>query len=207
MRDVAQSIRDKQRAWLQTVIASHRVKPTPLARAAGIAPTTLTRKLNDPNDTAILSELTIARICSFLGISHPNFTDDAPATVGFADQEAEPYEPSAAEPLDALIKAAVGGRLHIVPWVLRSRALEDEGYLPGDILIVDLNATAETGDIVCAQIYDWERPGKTRTVFRIFRAPYLVGAGSEPGARDPHLVDNRQVVIKGVVKFNLRAND
>ena len=205
MRDVAQGIRDKQRTWLQGVIASHGVKPTPLARAAGVAPTTLTRKLNDPDDTAILSELTIARICNFLGISHPNFTDDAPPT-GFNDQEAEPYDATPSDPLDALVRAAVAGRPHVVPWVLRSRALEDEGYKPGDIMIVDLNATAETGDIVCAQIYDWERPGRTRTVFRIYHSPYLVGAGPEAGARVPHLVDNRHVVIKGVVKFNIRSS-
>jgi DNA-binding Xre family transcriptional regulator len=205
MRDVAQGIRDKQRSWLQSVIADHGVKPTPLARAAGVAPTTLTRKLNDPDDTAILSELTIARICNFLGISHPNFTDDAPA-IGFSDQEAEPYEASLGDPLAAVVKAAIGDREHVVAWVLRSRALEDEGYKPGDILIVDLNRMAQAGDIVCAQLYDWERPGRTRTVFRIYHAPYLVGAGPEPGARIPHLVDNRTVMIKGVVKFNFRAS-
>jgi SOS-response transcriptional repressor LexA len=82
--------------------------------------------------------------------------------------------------------------------------MEDAGYMPGDILIVDLNAEPERGDCVCAQLYRWQ-VGTAETIFRIYEEPYLLAATRHPDLRKPLLVDNDRVVIKGVVTEILRA--
>jgi hypothetical protein len=205
MRDLAETLRRRQRDWLAEIMARFGIKPTPLAKAAGVAVTTITRKLNDPDDTAILSDLTVARICDYLKIAPPNFlSDDPPNLSGLREQEAEPYVAGAADPLMAAIQALTS-RPGVDPWRIKGRALEYEGYRPGDIAIVDLNATPRQGDIVCAQIYDWSQPNNTQTVFRRLEPPFLVGAGPEDAARKPRFIDNEAVIIKGVVVASLRV--
>jgi len=79
---------------------------------------------------------------------------------------------------------------------MRSMALAELGILPGDILVVDRNETARTGDVVCAQVYGPKNTAET--VFRLYREPmFLVGAG--PGARLPIIADGRGAQIRGVV--------
>ena len=47
--------REDQRAWLARVIAETGIAPTTLAIKAGLAPTTLTRFLNNPEHATALS--------------------------------------------------------------------------------------------------------------------------------------------------------
>jgi SOS-response transcriptional repressor LexA len=89
----------------------------------------------------------------------------------------------------------------MVPWTLRSRALEVAGYLPGDVLIVDLNARPDDGDVVCAQVYERDN---AETLFRIYEAPYLQAATYQRGLFKPLLVDGRRVVLRGVVVASIR---
>jgi SOS-response transcriptional repressor LexA len=100
--------------------------------------------------------------------------------------------------------ALAQGHGNLDPWTLKSRALESAGYLPGDILLVALGETPVAGDIVCAQIYDWNA-GKAQTVFRLFQPPYLIAATTEASLLRPHVVDDEKVVIKGVVMNSLRG--
>jgi len=202
MRDVAEKLRARQRDWLLKVTREHGIKPTPLAKAAGVAATTITRKLNDPNDTAILTDLTIARICEFLKIEPPNFLGEETPSArprGFAEPEASPYLLRDDDPMRGAIEAAIGKTFSRVAWELRGRALEHEGYRAGDVLIVDLNELPQAGDIVCAQIYNWQNPSQTETVFRLYEKPYLVVAGHVEGSRRPLAVDGDNVMIKGVI--------
>lgn len=103
------------------------------------------------------------------------------------------------------VAALVGNDPARAPWVLKSRALEVEGFRPGDVLVVDLNASAQAGDVVCAQIYDWQNHAATQTVFRVYEAPFLISAGYDRSDRKPRLVDGETVVIKGVVTGMVRA--
>jgi hypothetical protein len=204
MRDVAEKLRQRQRDWLQRIVREHGVKPTPLAKAAGVAATTLTRKLNDPHDTAILSELSVARIAAHLGIPAPNFlTDDEPR--GFAEGEAALWQAEDThDPVAAAIAAMTGGVLHKVAWELRSEALLYESYRPGDILIVNLNAAPKRGDIVLVQLYDWRNRAGTETVFRLYEPPFLIASGPVEAAKKPRLINTDEVGIKGVVEAMLR---
>lgn len=107
----------------------------------------------------------------------------------------------------ARVEAALGAlcpdRPHASVWQLSGSALELSGYRPGDFLIVDLEDEAEAGDVVCAQIYDWQA-ASARTVLRLYQPPYLVAAAKDPARYRPELVDNDKVVIKGVVVASFR---
>ena len=87
-------------------------------------------------------------------------------------------------------------------WTLQSAALDLAGYLPGDILMVDLNADPEDGDIVCAQSYD--RLGRAETIFRRFQKPFLTALSTQSNSFRPLIVDEDRVVIRGVVIATLR---
>ena len=69
---------------------------------------------------------------------------------------------------------------------------------------VALGETALSGDVVCAQVYDWST-GRAETVFRIFEPPYLVSASSDPQFLRPLVVDDDKVHIKGVVIQTYRS--
>ncbi|MDP3554853.1 hypothetical protein [Methylocystis sp.] len=192
--------RDEQRAWLLDLLARTGEAPTSLAHRAGLAPTTLTRFLNDPEHGTALSARTISAVEKAAGVRF-----GAGPQIALRDREAEPfvYE-QAGETMGAIVRAAVGVANGIDPWTLRSRALEAAGLMPGDTLIVDLNADPKAGDVVCAQVYEWAR-GKAETVFRIFEPPSLVSATLDPALRKPLFVDHHNIVIKGVVVASIRT--
>lgn len=213
MSNVVEELRRRQRDWLREIIARHGIAPTRLAKAAGLTPTTITRKVNDPSDTTILSEANVAKIVAYLGESAPVFFgsgvhDGASMALvnkhpGLREREAEPYMAALHDPLAQAI-AQLTTRDGVDAWTLQSRALEYEGYRPGDILIVDLNALPRPGDVVCAQLYDWQRSAGTQTVFRIYEPPYLVAAGPDEATRKPRLIDSENVAVKGVVMTSVR---
>jgi transcriptional regulator with XRE-family HTH domain len=205
MIDGVNELKERQIAWLRDMLARHGLKPTPLAERAGVNPSTLTRKLNGTDMGGPFTEATIAKIAAAFGEDYPTLSGGSGGgrSAGFRDTEAEPYVAVASDPLADAIRHLCD-RPGVDPWTLHSRALEYEGYRPGDIMIVDLNAEPRRGDVVCAQLYDWQRPGGTQTVFRLFEPPYLVGAGPDEASRKPRLIDNDSVAIKGVVLTSLR---
>lgn len=202
--------RDGVRAWLMDVLARSGETPTALARRAGIAQTTLTRFLNDP-DGPMLSLRTVARVAHVAG-SAPAGLDlavSSPAAArapGLEDAEAAPFRaPESLAPwLAAALDSIRQGRSAADVWQIRSRALEHVGVLPGDLVVVDLGMRAESGDVVCAQHYEWAR-ASAETIFRIYDPPYLLAASSDPEVRKPLVVDNERVIIKGVMLALLRA--
>jgi len=125
---------------------------------------------------------------------------------GFAE-DAVPYEAPQGDPLTSAVRAMIAGRRAADPWVIKTRALELAGYLPGDIVIVDLGEAPQPGDAVCAQANIDLRRGTAETVMRLFEragaATVLVGASVDPAFRQPIAVDDR-VAIKGVIVGMLR---
>jgi transcriptional regulator with XRE-family HTH domain len=187
------------REYVQLVVDRMGKAPTRIAKELGIAPSTLTRLLKSETPTATLHARTLRKLQDYSGIP-PLFGTDAsaPAPRGFAE-DAVPFDAKSADPaVSAAIKALIGWRKAADPWTIRTRALERIGYLPGDIVIVDLGRRPEAGDAVCAQVYDWRRAA-AETVMRLYEPPYLVAASLDEGLRRPLVVDNEQVIIKGVV--------
>jgi SOS-response transcriptional repressor LexA len=195
------SLRRKQLAWLNAVLEFSMWNVTRLAREAGVSQSTLAKFLNDPENLAQLSTNTVEKVSAVGGI-RPYETKPATTPRGIAEKEAIPFSSTDEQVGFSRLIAAMTAGNSLVPWVLNSRALEAFGYLPGDILIVDLNATAQDGDIVCAQLYD--RNGEAETVFRIFEHPFLVAATMDRKAIKPLLIDNSSVVIRGVVTSSHR---
>lgn len=99
-----------------------------------------------------------------------------------------------------------GGRPGMDIWQVRGNALALEGYREGDFLLVDHNAAdrAKSGDIVIAQIYDWQQAAAV-TVLRRYEPPVLVAAGFEPEDRKVYVVDGNNVAIKGIIIASWRG--
>lgn len=202
MLALVENARRKQLAWVEAILAHRNWKPSRLAREAGVDHSTISKWLNDPLNAAQLNTMTVEKLAIAGGI--PPYQTSAPATPrGLAESEAEPYR--ALEVEDAAsraVYAAKGGRNGVDPWILRSRALENAGYMPGDVLMVDLNAEPRDGDAVCAQVYD--KSGRAETVMRLFEKPFLVSATADAALRRPLLVDGIHVVVRGVVVASIR---
>jgi len=197
---VVESVRKKQLAWLRAILEHKGVKASRAAKEAGVNPGTLNKFLGDPLNAARLNTYTIEKLEKYGGIP-PFETGPVDVPRGFEEGEATPYDAAPGSPMAAAIAAIKGGRNGVDPWILNSRALEHAGYFPGDVLMIDLNRTAEDGDIVVAQIYD--RVGRAETVMRIYEHPYLIAATSDKDLMRPALVDNKTVQIRGVMTLRL----
>lgn len=202
MLALVENTRRKQLAWIEAILEHKGWNRTRLAKTAGVDPSTLSKFLTDPLNKSQLQTNSIEKIAAASGF-RPYFTEAPSRPEGLADIEAEPFDESSAPALvDVAVSALKSGRNGIDPWVMRSRALEHEGYLPGDILMVDLNMQPRSGDAVCAQIYDLQ--GKAETVMRIYEHPFLIAATSDPASRRPLLVDEERVLIRGVIVASFR---
>jgi hypothetical protein len=194
------------REWLMSLPAKTGRPLTTLAKEMGISPSTLTRPVRDGESwRGSLNAATIDKIVAHTGVSPPGMAGPVVRRAlrhGFSE-EAASYS-NDGSPLARAVGALIGQRNGVDPWVLKTRALEDAGYLPGDIVLVDLNGSPSPGDVVCAQKYDWQG-GPTETVWRIFDPPVLLGATRDIDARPkPLIVDNHNVAIKGVVVGMIR---
>jgi hypothetical protein len=187
-----------QRVWLAQLPAWTGKSLSRIAVEAGLDSGTLTKLANNPNYSGALSQDVIDAVCRTHGVPQPAGGEpDVPAARFFGEAEQVGYE-TADQHLARVIDALTGGRNAVEPWRLKSRALEAAGLMPGDILAVDLNLTPQDGDVVCAQIYDFER-GTAETIFRIFESGVLIAASSDPGLRRVYDERDRSVAIKGVV--------
>lgn len=201
MLAVVENVRRKQLAWVNAILADKGWKPARLAREAGIDHSTLGKFLRDGLNIAKLNTYTVEKIAAVTDIP-PYQTSRVERARGMAETEAEPFDATTTSDLRHVLEAMKAGRNGVDAWVLRSRALENAGYLPGDILMIDLNATPVSGDVVCAQVYD--RSGRAETVMRLYEDPFLVAASLDRNLMRPLLVDSERVVLRGVVINSLR---
>jgi len=187
----------QHREYLRRVIAHTGKRPTRLAKEIRVAASTLTRLLNE-SSTATLHARTISKLQEHSGIPFGGDAPVPPGPPGLAE-DAVPFDADAADPaVAAAIKALIGSRAAAESCTIRTRALECLGYLPGDIVIVELDRRPEPGDVVCAQVYVWGR-SEPETVMRIYEPPVLVGASYDEHLRRPLMIDDARVIIKGVV--------
>lgn len=189
------------RDFVRAVVEKTRTPPTRIATELNIAPSTLTRLLNEPeNGKATLRATTIAKLEAYSGLLAP--TLDSPEGVTPAHtlrEDATSFEPQSADAtVSAALKAIVANRKNISTWTIRSRALECAGFMPGDIVLVDQATMPRPGEPACAQVFNW-RGGAAETIMRISEPPYLVAATYDQVLRKPLLVDDDRVVIRGLI--------
>jgi hypothetical protein len=172
---------------------------TPLATAAKVPASSLSRLLKE-DSTSTLHARTLSKLEKFSGILLSAVIDTSSASVprGLAE-DAVPFDAEGADPaVSAAIRALIGSREHADSRTICSRALEGLGYLPGDIVIVDLRHNPVPGDVVCAQVYESDR-SEPETVMRIYRPPVLVAATFDEQLQRLLWVDDPRIKIEGVV--------
>lgn len=182
------------REYLRQILEQTGMKPTPLAEAVGLSPSTLTRVLKEGNTGAFRAD-TLSKLQDYI---RSHFGGDTSALLGLRGlaEEAVEFDAESADPTVATaVKALIGNR-EAVPRTIGNRALECRGYLPGDTVIVELGREPAPGDIVWAEV---SRVGRRdpETVMRIYAPPFLAVATLDR-TLGPIVVDAR-VIIKGVV--------
>jgi transcriptional regulator with XRE-family HTH domain len=199
-------IAKEQRNYVERVVTRSGWSMTELARKARIDHSTLSRFMGGGREGHALRHSTIRKIELATGLpfaaNSTTLVGPAGRTDGFGESEATPI--LMGETVDTLVLAALRNHNNADAWCLRSRALENLGYRPGDTLIVELGITPRAGDVVCAQVYDWSKGG-AETVFRSFQPPYLVAQSNDERLLRPLLVDDHAVIIKGVVTTQFRS--
>lgn len=196
---------DTTRAWLRYVIeqlnarrpADDPLSIRQLALGSKVDPSTLSRFLNNEDVEHDLSRATITKIERFTGVPFGAHADGRKELIA-REPEASAYVLDLKgndRRIDDAVRYMLQSQAGLDPWVLKTRALELAGYLPGDVVLVDLNAEPEDGDAVVAQHYDLQ----TETVFRIYQKPYLLAVAVDRMPRPPLVVDDRRVLIRGVV--------
>jgi hypothetical protein len=189
-------------AWVDWLCAKTGKSDAALARDAGLNVNYLYRKRADGT---VLGATQIRMLAEHYGMPGPD-TYLLPGTAGFSDEGAQ-YDATVQtnDPiLRQMIEVALKGRPNAAPWLLKTRAMEDAGYLAGDVVICDAAMLPKAGDAVVAKVYDL-RSGTTETIFRILEPPYLVAASSDPALRKPLLVDNERVIVVGTITQSFRA--
>jgi hypothetical protein len=206
--ELKRELQARQRVWLEEIIKATGKSASQIAEASGVSDTTLTRLLNNPDYEGTLSQLTIDRVKETFSVPGPEEyaggTGRRPKVLSFSEAERVAIS-GGATPLERVLKELTAGRNGADAWRLKTDALAAAGYLPGDVLIVDLNQVAAPQDAVCAQVHDW-KGGGAETVWRVFTPPFLVGAALDRTAYKPLLVDNDRVIIKGVVVAMFRPH-
>lgn len=196
-------LQDRQRAWLQWVIMQTGKRPAQIGREAEVSDTPLTRLLNNPDYPGTLSELTVERITSQLGVPGPA-EYLGPRKQSGADVPEREAELLGLDQLSDRAKNALGllgeGRQGIESWRLMTACLEGAGYFPGDLMLLDPNAPPNTGDAVCGIVRD----GEPELVWRLYDPPFLVAQPGRGMAPKPLLVDGDRVKLRGVVIASLR---
>lgn len=193
--------------WIKAVATHLNISVSELARRSGIAPSTLTRYVNDTTGTLTVTERTLDAIAGYSGVAkHVMPGNRMPP--GFGEPDALPLRDDEAVEYPAWVQPALeamrAGRNSVEPWVVKSRALDLLGVLPGDILLIDENRRPKAGDIVCAQVTELAS-GSTETVMRRYDPPFIVAHSAKMGPQRPELVDDERVIITGVEAGLLRA--
>lgn len=189
-------------AWVDWLLGRTGKTDASLAKDAGLNVNYLYRKRADGT---VLGATQIRMLAEHYGLPGPdNYL--LPGASGFSDEGAayDAATPGNDSVVKHMIEFALKGRPNAAPWVLKTRALESAGYLAGDIIISDQAIAPNAGDAVVAQVYD-VRSGTAETVFRLFEAPYLIAASSDPALRKPLLVDNERVIVLGVITQSFRS--
>jgi transcriptional regulator with XRE-family HTH domain len=191
------------RQWIRAVCQHMNMSPSQLATASGVAASTLTRYLNDPSGATGVSQKTLDAIAVFSGVAPHHFPGKRGSA--FAEPDAEPYEagPGETDPAHQAVLAWTKGVNGRDAWRMKGWGLDLSGVLPGDVLIIDQNRRAKAGDIVCAQIADWQT-GKAETVLRLYEAPYIMTNSAKLGPSRPMQVDDENISIRGVAVAVLR---
>lgn len=200
------------RDWLQRISNLTGKSLTRLATETGLAVSTLTRPVKEGDTgTSTLHAKTIKKLSEHTGVAPPGAEDgmlNGPRRPlrGF-QEDAEPFAPQNDDELTQAVRALLAAHPKAAPWLIKTRALELAGYLPGDVAVVLPEAAPGIGELVCARVnLDQRHAGDVvlRAYERAGAADVLVACSMDPFTRQPIAVDDR-VSILGVIGPMVRA--
>ena len=191
---------EAQRRYVERAIAQdpERRPASRIATDGGLNHTTLTEFLKTPGK--VLDALTIRTIAEVTGIQ-----PSADVTGGFGTgfgEDATPFDHKE-DGVDAHVAATIELFLksnpNAAPKILRTKALERDGFRAGDIVIFEQGVAPRVGDLVQAQVYDHDAGG-AHTVYRLLgRAGTLhLLMPAEGTSEETLLIDDRSVKLMAV---------
>lgn len=194
-------VRSQIRQWLLSILDERGMSPIQLAKMTGISPTTIYRAL-DPDSQFTATMRTLNKIAQKTG--------KAPPAVADVDSEAEAAvfrnDGHSVQRVDlpAQISKAYLNDLRFAALKVCDRSLELEGYMPGDIVVVDEDISPKSGDIVWAEIKP-SVPGASQTVLRLFEPPFLLSRAVERRVDQLPVLIDRSVRILGTAVEMVRS--
>jgi hypothetical protein len=186
-RTLRDSARAQQQSYIRGILAAnHGLTVTDIARVTKLSRSTLTRFMNDPEITTVLSGPTIEAIAQA-------FSKSAGAGGGMAEPEVSPLPPPTPGEDTGLGPNQYDWRIGKVFNGL-------PGYLPGDFLRVEMGLEPRNGDDVLIQV---ETRGGATTHLRRFRRNFAF-TGHDA---DPLFVDGERVRVAAVVVKSWRERE
>lgn len=181
--------------WLENVMRRHGVSARQVALKSGnMSPSTIYRALED-DGKFVMSTSKLAQIATAFGEELPDVLAVPGARPTISPGLSEELHPYFGPALPVNVSASNDQGI----WTVATDALDLEGYLPGDRVVVDMSVKPEPGDVVCAQVYNFQR-GTAETVLRVYQPPFLVARSTSRRAdTKPLFIDNERVVVRGTV--------
>lgn len=192
-----QSIRAGIRHWLQTLMLERNLSAIALAKLAGVSPTTIYRAL-DIDGEFMPTTKTLEKIASKTGKPPPSLQNDHYLPTDHLIPKGG-LEPAMLKNLTVLTRYENAGLVYRVT----DRTLELEGYLPGDIVIIDREVQPKAGDIVAAEI-PASRSEAGNTVLRLYEPPYLMARSHDRRLEPLPILLDRSVNILGTATNMIR---
>lgn len=190
--------RGELRVWLKAQMSRFKLDVPEIEAKSGVDKATLYRWLRADNEISPRLD-SVMRVADSLGVAPPGASEGG-RRPGFAEGDAQPYD--GPPPADMANLAP-----NMSLWRISSRALELAGVLPGDVALLDQGAPARGGDVVIAQIYDFER-GSAETKIRFFDGLYLQTRTMDKALDErPIQVDGERAVIMGRIVRLTRIMD
>jgi len=198
------------RDWLTGIMIQHDVTASEIARKALLSESTLTRFMNPKGPGNVLREASIAKIERAYRTTRPStlrgMSDRKTTTPDFTIPGQKPGAPSAMSASEQLETIMNKDYETLEAFVVADRALDLSGYLPDDIILVDLNRAPEAGDVVALRFYTGPSRAPIITL-RIFDTPFLTAHSTDETMRRPILQDPDRIEILGVVTTAMRHRD
>ncbi|QTG12922.1 hypothetical protein G6M86_06555 [Agrobacterium tumefaciens] len=190
--------REQIRDWLQSIMTERNMSPIELAKFVGVSPTTIYRAIDVGSEFTTTTK-TLEKVASKVGRQPPG-----PSYLD-AHHIRPLNSPSGLEAIDVPrnLITLTADEHRLLAYRILDRSLELEGYLPGDIVVIDEDVAPSAGDIVCVDLSS-QRPGGAGRVLRLFEPPYLMSRSIDRRVEPAPILLDRSVEIKGTATAMLR---
>jgi transcriptional regulator with XRE-family HTH domain len=193
---VVENVRLKHLDWVHSILATKKWTQHRLAKEAGLSPSALNKFMKDPTNTRTLGSYSIEKLELASGMPLPVSRQGQGAIETAARGDEAELLPDDHQALPEFMRGT--GTMGV--WLVKSRALELAGFLPGDLLLTDKSQPMR-GQTVVAEVPG--RDGGREIVIRRYEPPILVSATTDPALLSAILL-NQDVVILGVMAHSVR---